>query len=120
MRRGTTLEQRGTGSRQSRRARRGCEGQRMRESRRRGFAVPASTAFAAALALSACASVPGGAGMVAEDWPTANRDPGALRYSPLSQITPANVAGLQTAWVYHMKPAGVQAAATSAADRQQA
>jgi quinoprotein glucose dehydrogenase len=92
----------------------------MRKSRRWGFAIPASTAFAAALALSACATVPGDSGTIAEDWPTANRDPGALRYSPLSQITPANVAGLQTAWVYHMKPAGVQAAATSEADRQQA
>ena len=28
------------------------------------------------------------------------------RYSPLTQITPANVSQLKVAWVYHMKPAG--------------
>src|SRR6185437_522893 len=38
------------------------------------------------------------------DWPTYGHDPGGMRYSPLKQITPANVAGLQPAWVYHMKP----------------
>jgi quinoprotein glucose dehydrogenase len=27
-----------------------------------------------------------------------------MRYSPLTQITPANVAGLEVAWVYHMRP----------------
>ena len=34
------------------------------------------------------------------------RDPGGTRYSPLTQITPANVNQLKVAWVYHMKPAG--------------
>lgn len=38
------------------------------------------------------------------EWPTYGHDPGAMRYSPLTQITPANVAQLQPAWVYHMKP----------------
>jgi quinoprotein glucose dehydrogenase len=28
-----------------------------------------------------------------------------MRFSPLTQLTPANVAQLETAWVYHMKPA---------------
>ena len=32
--------------------------------------------------------------------------PGGTRYSPLTQITPANVSQLKVAWVYHMKPAG--------------
>lgn len=32
-------------------------------------------------------------------------DPGGTRYSPLTQITPANVRNLKIAWVYHMKPA---------------
>jgi len=32
------------------------------------------------------------------------RDPGGDRYSPLTQITPANVGDLKIAWVYHMKP----------------
>src|SRR3954462_16007955 len=39
------------------------------------------------------------------DWPTYGHDPGGMRYSPLTQLTPANVAQLQPAWVYHMKPA---------------
>jgi quinoprotein glucose dehydrogenase len=90
----------------------------MRDFLRHGFAIRASSALAA-LTLSACATVPASLAGAAENWPTANRDPGALRYSPLGQITPANVASLQPAWVYHMKPAGVQAPAP-AADRQQA
>ncbi len=39
------------------------------------------------------------------DWPTYGHDPGGMRFSPLDQITPANVSRLQPAWVYHMKPA---------------
>jgi quinoprotein glucose dehydrogenase len=41
----------------------------------------------------------------AADWPMPGRDPGGTRYSPLTQITPANVSQLKVAWVYHMKPA---------------
>ncbi len=45
------------------------------------------------------------------EWPTYGHDPGGVRFSPLEQITPANVAQLQVAWVYHMRPApGAQAA----------
>ena len=39
------------------------------------------------------------------DWPTYGHDKGGDRFSPLSQITPANVDKLKVAWVYHMKPA---------------
>lgn len=39
------------------------------------------------------------------DWPTYGHDPGASRFSPLTQITPANVGRLDVAWTYHMKPA---------------
>ncbi len=39
------------------------------------------------------------------EWPTYGHDPGGMRFSPLTQITPANVGQLQVAWVYHMKPA---------------
>jgi quinoprotein glucose dehydrogenase len=39
------------------------------------------------------------------EWPTYGHDPGGMRYSPLTQITPENVSRLQVAWVYHMKPA---------------
>jgi len=35
-----------------------------------------------------------------KDWPTYGHDLGGMRYSPLSQITPANVATLKRAWTY--------------------
>src|SRR5262249_22832188 len=37
------------------------------------------------------------------EWPTYGHDAGGMRFSPLKQITPANVAKLQRAWMYHMK-----------------
>jgi quinoprotein glucose dehydrogenase len=40
------------------------------------------------------------------DWPTTGHDLGGQRYSPLTQITSSNVAGLQQAWTYHLTPAG--------------
>jgi quinoprotein glucose dehydrogenase len=39
-----------------------------------------------------------------KEWPTYGHDPGAMRFSPLTEITPANVSALKVAWVYHMKP----------------
>lgn len=47
------------------------------------------------------------------DWPNYGNDRGAMRYSPLAQITPANVAALKVAWTYHMKPADATRIATS-------
>ena len=41
-----------------------------------------------------------------EEWPTYGHDYGDTRFSPLAQITPANVAGLRPVWTYHMKPPG--------------
>ncbi len=38
------------------------------------------------------------------DWPTYGHDPGGQRYSPLADITPDNVAQLEIAWTYHMRP----------------
>jgi quinoprotein glucose dehydrogenase len=38
------------------------------------------------------------------DWPYYGRDPSGDRFSPLAQITPANVSKLQVAWTYHMNP----------------
>ena len=40
------------------------------------------------------------------EWPTYGHDSGGMRFSPLDQITPANVGTLTQAWVYHLKPAG--------------
>jgi glucose dehydrogenase len=34
------------------------------------------------------------------DWPSHDHDAGAQRFSPLKQITPSNVARLQTAWTF--------------------
>src|SRR5918995_222732 len=36
----------------------------------------------------------------ANDWPTVGNDPGGMKYSPLTQITPANVTRLTKAWTY--------------------
>src|SRR5712691_1406434 len=40
------------------------------------------------------------------DWPSSNYNESANRYSPLDQINAANVATLQPAWRFHLKPAG--------------
>jgi quinoprotein glucose dehydrogenase len=63
------------------------------------MAIGASVA-ALAFAGMAQAAQPNG------DWVSNNRDLGAQRFSPLTQITPANVTRLKQAWVYHMRPAG--------------
>jgi quinoprotein glucose dehydrogenase len=44
-----------------------------------------------------------------KEWPTYGHDSGGMRFSPLTEITPANVGKLKVAWVYHMKPAGAVA-----------
>src|SRR4051812_42563741 len=46
-----------------------------------------------------------GPATAAEEWRTYGHDYGDSRYSPLAQITPANVAGLKPAWTYHMRTA---------------
>jgi quinoprotein glucose dehydrogenase len=43
------------------------------------------------------------------DWPSYGRDAGAQRYSPLTQITPANVATLQQAWSFDTGAPDLQA-----------
>jgi quinoprotein glucose dehydrogenase len=57
-----------------------------------------SLALVACFVASACYAQP------ANEWPSYGRDPGGMRYSPLTQINASNVAGLQVAWTYHMKP----------------
>jgi len=46
-----------------------------------------------------------------KEWPTYNHDSGGQRFSPLTEITPENVARLKVAWVYHLKPAAAPTAA---------
>src|SRR5882672_2457763 len=55
-------------------------------------------------ALAQSGAVPSAA--ASREWPTYGHDPGGMRFSPLTQITPANVSQIQVAWTYHMKPAG--------------
>jgi len=50
-----------------------------------------------------------------KEWPTYGHDPGGMRFSPLTEISPANVNRLQVAWVYHMKPASAAPAGRDAA-----
>lgn len=72
--------------------------------RRRVTACLACVA-AAAMSLAVAPRQTGDASAGVSDWPTYGHDPGASRFSPLTQITPANVGRLDVAWTYHMKPA---------------
>jgi quinoprotein glucose dehydrogenase len=40
-------------------------------------------------------------GAAADEWTAYGRDPGGTRYSPLTQITPANVGHLKPVWAFH-------------------
>src|ERR1043166_4230197 len=64
-----------------------------------------------------------GAGMLAQsnrpadlskEWPTYGHDSGGMRFSPATQLTPANVSQLKVAWVYHMRPPGAPTTAAPA------
>lgn len=46
------------------------------------------------------------AGMASTDWTAIGGDSGNHRFSPLEQITPANVSGLKVAWVAHLAQTG--------------
>jgi len=60
---------------------------------------------AAAIVTSALAqSKPVQRPAASNEWPTYGHDAGGMRFSPLTQITPANVGQLNVAWVYHMRP----------------
>lgn len=69
----------------------------------------------AGLAAFACAAALGSSAWAqATDWPMVNLNYEATRYSPLDQITTANVGQLKVAWVYHLKPASAAAAPAAA------
>ncbi len=67
-------------------------------------------AFAALLGATGGAQVPPNA----TGWSASNYNESANRYSPLDQITAANVATLQPAWRFHLKPAHALDATTGA------
>ncbi len=54
--------------------------------------------------VAAAIALPAGAQSSRSGWPNYGNDPGGMRYSPLTQITPENVATLDVAWTYHMRP----------------
>ncbi len=70
------------------------------------FLLLASTALLTTQAVSQNTARP-----YANEWPAHLYDAAGTRYSPLTQITPANVTRLTLAWSYHMKPADLEAAA---------
>ena len=49
----------------------------------------------------------------ADEWSNYGHDPGNMRYSPLKQIAPANVAALAPVWTFHMRPASMDVAAAN-------
>ena len=53
------------------------------------------------------ASLLGGTALAASptDWPNYGNDDGGTRFSPLTQITPANVGKLKVAWTFHLNQA---------------
>ncbi len=64
-----------------------------------------SVAFVFALAALVSLSV---SAVDVNDWPSHDHDAGAQRFSPLKQITPANVARLQPAWTFDTGAPGIQ------------
>ena len=69
-----------------------------------GFASRLVVGVAFAAASAAMNSADGS--LTATDWPSTNYDQSANRYSPLTQITAANVSTLQQVWSFHLRPAG--------------
>jgi quinoprotein glucose dehydrogenase len=77
-----------------------------------GQALLAQSAAGAKPAATAPQTAGARAPVVENEWPTYGHDSGGMRFSPVTQITPANVSRLQVAWTYHMRPAAAPAAAT--------
>ena len=63
--------------------------------RRRRESLPTWIWLAGALCVTAAAAPP-----AQRDWPAYGGGPAAIRYSPLAQITRANVKSLRVAWTY--------------------
>jgi quinoprotein glucose dehydrogenase len=57
-----------------------------------------------AVTIAANAATSAAVGAARTDWPAANHDNSAVRYSPLTEVTPGNVRNLRQVWRYHLKP----------------
>ena len=79
-------------------------------------AIFAKWLLAVPCALFLCVPVASGRSAVPSDeWSAYGQGPGNMRYSPLRQVTPANVHNLAPAWTFHMRPASLD---VPAANRQ--
>src|SRR6185503_14820382 len=74
----------------------------------RGLCVPLSQMQIRRLFLTVAACGLAAAIAAASDWPTHDGDAAGRRFSPLKQITPANVARLQPAWTFDTGATGIQ------------
>ena len=70
----------------------------------KAFACAVALAIGAAYGVLAQSRAATKGPSASKEWPTYGHDPGGMRFSPVDQITPANVNRLDVAWVYHMKP----------------
>jgi quinoprotein glucose dehydrogenase len=75
------------------------------------FAISMAICLGAVTLAAAQNAASGSAGTTAQaadakEWPTFGHDSGGMRFSPLTQINPANVGTLSVAWIYHMKQEG--------------
>src|ERR1041384_3301927 len=68
--------------------------------------LSAGLVIAAAIGAAGVARYSTGQTAAADGWSASNYDQSANRYSPLTQIGPANVSTLERAWSVHLKPAG--------------
>ncbi|MGH7533873.1 MAG: pyrroloquinoline quinone-dependent dehydrogenase, partial [Gemmatimonadales bacterium] len=59
------------------------------------------TSLLLSLLAGGTAALTGQAASTAAEWPAYGGDPGGQRFSPLTEITPANVGRLEVAWTYH-------------------
>src|SRR5690554_23026 len=76
----------------------GSQRVRMKPMTGRGFRL-----WCAASLVFALSSTP-----LAQDWPHRGGNPGEQRFSPLTQITPDNVASLTTAWTFDVGASNLQ------------
>jgi quinoprotein glucose dehydrogenase len=81
------------------------------------IAIVAALAAMAAAVVGARQGRSGSVSDLAKEWPTYGHDSGGMRFSPLTQITPANVGRLEVAWTYHMRPPAAPGAALPARGR---
>ena len=78
---------------------------------RRGIVVFAGCAVTLVASIGTGVDAQSKSGTASNEWPTYGHDAGGQRFSPLTQLTPANAGQLEVAWVYHMRPAPTTPAA---------